>query len=55
MINEDGTMVDSVGEEMCVTSGMAIASLVSLFQKHDRSYIDQKMHFSDVLCHLQIL
>ena len=27
MINEDRTMVGSLGEEVCVTSGMAIASL----------------------------
>ena len=30
MINEDGTMVGSL-EEMCVTSGLASASLVNIF------------------------
>ena len=30
MINEDRTMVSSLREEMCVTSGMAIASLVNI-------------------------
>ena len=31
MINEDRTMVGSLGEEMCVTSDMTIASLVYIF------------------------
>ena len=30
MINEDRTMVGSVREEICVISGMAIASLVNI-------------------------
>ena len=30
-INEDRTMVGSLGEKMCVTSGMAIASLKHFF------------------------
>ena len=56
MNNEERTMVGSLGEEMCVTNGIGISSLKHfLFPVTWRQLYQPELHFSDIVCHLQLL